>query len=260
MLKVARSSKISNALAIGLALFMIFYVSMLHPRQHSIECPTISDLSLEPQRVTCECETCAPPKIEFVSKATGESAQKPIKFPFAKQDSLAIRNLLDERRGWTPKQWEAEAIRLMKKNQIGRYTIIATANLGHLNFTLNWIASLKLNQYDKFLIFSFDFQLYSILVGYGYGENTVMAPLTWTKFDIPPNEHKWMEKNYKKLTESKLRIQSSLLELNFWILFSDVDLVFCSPHVLEHVQFLVGEWCSETAESQCELFYFQPDS
>lgn len=117
-----------------------------------------------------------------------------------------------------------------------RFTITATANSGHLELTLNWVASLQRHGYHKFVILCFDFELFSELVRRGFEPNVGMAPPHWCGTEISPIEESWMSTRYNDLTQAKLRIQHELLVRNHSLLFSDVDLVFTSPHVHEHLE------------------------
>jgi len=223
--------------------------------------------------VPCECPSCdqqiesikaeeeasgAPnnlvpcPQPEPRSGWSFESSEPFKKYVFRELDRKAVDGLLAERRGWSSSQWESRALQLMTSNREGKYVITAVANMGHANFTLNWIASLLLHGYKKFVIFCLDFQLYELLIQKGFDNNVVIAPSGWTKLEIPPFEHEWGEENYYKLTEAKIRIQRELLYRNFWIVLSDVDLVFLSSHVVDHLDYIVGPYCSEAAPTQCE--------
>ena len=188
-----------------------------------------------------------------------EDLQTKVKKPsFNYETSKEIGNILLEREKWTAERWEKESIQLLERNKIGRYNIVATSNYAHLNFTLNWIASLTLNDFDKFLVFCFDFELYQSLVRYGFMNNAVVAPLHWTEVQIKPTEQVWMKDQYNALTKAKLLIQNELLKRNYWILFSDVDLVFLSPSVLRHCKFLIGDYCDPVrAPTQCKFNSFR---
>lgn len=173
------------------------------------------------------------------------------KFIFREQNEVEVNALVAKREKWSSTEWEHQVHSLMESNLEGKYVITAVANIGHANFTLNWIASLKRMKYDRFVIFCLDFQLYKLLLLKGFERNAVMAPLSWTKHQIPALEHKWLEVEYNRLTEAKIRIQRELLYKGYWILFSDVDVVFLSRHVVDHVDFVIGRYCGEAMPTQC---------
>ncbi|KAH9256072.1 hypothetical protein BASA81_005848 [Batrachochytrium salamandrivorans] len=152
----------------------------------------------------------------------------------------------------TSSEWEAELLRLMEMNLENGFTIVATANFGHKEFTLNWITSLKRNGFHKFLVICFDLNLYTLLVEYGLHEQAVLAPSGWFRAEgIASAEVLWMSKEYNALTLAKLQIQRQLLEHNFPFVFSDVDLVFASPHTVSNIRQQFGSECTGKNTSSC---------
>jgi len=146
---------------------------------------------------------------------------------------------------WLSLQWEKEVERVMQINteeQTG-ITIIVIANAGHTEFTLNWIASVLLQGYKKFVVFCIDMVLYRTLVEFGLEDHAVYAPISWTKYQIPPEEHYWFGRHYGHLTAVKINIQVELIRRDYWILFSDVDVVFLHPKIPQHLKFIMGESC-----------------
>lgn len=167
-------------------------------------------------------------------------------FKLAIETNVAVNSLR------TSSEWEAELLRLMEANLENGFTIVATANVGHKDFTLNWVTSLKRNGFHKFVIVCFDLHLYALLVRHGLQEQAVLAPSGWLGTEaVASAEVQWMSKGYNALTLAKLKIQRRLLQHNFAFVFSDVDLVFASPHVVSNVRQQFGSECSNSNTSKC---------
>jgi hypothetical protein len=212
----------------------------------------------------CLCEPCVSNGLDVAQLPTQTSASADFihrdsqafkwQVTFSKQDTARSEKHLSERRNWSAEDWEKETELVMSRNKKSRYNIVAVANIGHLNFTLNWVASLRHQLYTKFVIFCLDWRLYSELVEVGLASHLVLGPKTWVKYDIVPAEHKWMMPEYNRLTEAKLRIQLALLKLGYWLIFSDVDSVFLNPNIIDHLAYMMGRWCEpKSAPSQCWL-------
>jgi len=53
--------------------------------------------------------------------------------------------------------------------------------------------------------------------------------------EIVSIESKWGQQSYIDLLQAKLFVIQNILKLNVYLFYVDVDLVFCSPHVIEHI-------------------------
>ena len=84
--------------------------------------------------------------------------------------------VVDHKRSWTPAQWDENTDALIRKNLDKRTgvkhrtssVILTVVNFGMLELCLNWLASLELQGYQKFLIFSYDFESFAILTALGH--------------------------------------------------------------------------------------------
>lgn len=235
----------SNKLLLGVLLALVLG---LFPRCFFSSCKDVCSLQqpLE-EKASCACKEC----LQCPTNKSKQQQQQQ-KYTF---DIQSIN--INPYKLWTAEQWEAEAVRLMDLNEENGFTIVATANSGHVDFTLNWAASLKRNQFHKFLVFCFDIDLFKVLLEHGLATNAVLAPTAWmvtekNKLGVISNvEEKWMSTGYNALTQAKLSIQRELLQRNYSFLFSDVDLVFLSPHTVRHVKLLFGERCTKHNLDSC---------
>lgn len=144
--------------------------------------------------------------------------------------NLSNTNILEEEK--------LRIIELLKINQIGDVCIISISNFGYKKFTLNWIQSLLQNNYQKFLIFSFDIQLVDYLNKNGFANKTVLVPKNWIDFQITIESSNWASKEYNQIQQAKIQICYQLLKINQNILFSDPDVVFLNKNILTHIDFI----------------------
>jgi hypothetical protein len=118
---------------------------------------------------------------------------------------------------------------LDRKNNV---LLTAVANSGMTNYTLNWIESLKRCNIDKFLVFAIDDKLVESLSEAGYGDKVVTIPDDWFHVPVSKNLISWGDMNkYLPVTHSKSLVVERLLYQNITVWFSDVDVVFLSPHI-----------------------------
>ncbi|CAO3688738.1 unnamed protein product [Umbelopsis ramanniana] len=120
---------------------------------------------------------------------------------------------------------------LDRKNNV---LLTAVANSGMTNYTLNWIESLKRCNIDKFLVFAIDDKLVETLSEAGYGDKVVTIPEDWFHVPVSKNLMSWDDLNtYLPMTHSKSLVVERLLYQNITVWFSDVDIVFLSPHIYD---------------------------
>ncbi len=128
----------------------------------------------------------------------------------------------------------------LKRNQINGINIVALSNYAYRNMTLNWIASLIRNKYLKFLIFSYDQELAVYLAARGFQDRVVILPNEWNgNFSVKSSDTiaDWLTNtnDLRSMVKARLYFWLKLLDQNVTFLFSDIDLVFLSGHVLEHL-------------------------
>ncbi|KAI9498630.1 nucleotide-diphospho-sugar transferase-domain-containing protein [Zychaea mexicana] len=125
----------------------------------------------------------------------------------------------------------------INKNLVqGRVLLIATANYGMRDYMYNWIESLKLTGVDKFLVFCLDDKLYTHLVNAGYEENAATIPESWLHLDVATDFEDYFSPRYRIITHAKTLVVQRLLYLDVTVFFSDVDIVFLRPRMIEFVK------------------------
>ena len=127
---------------------------------------------------------------------------------------------------------------IMNANKVGSCTIISAANYGHRFFTLNWITSLEMNQFNKFVVFSYDDELIQFLSEKGYANRTIKIPNFLLEKNVTTDSSDFMTPNFLALVQSRSKLFLKLLELGIAFLFSDVDTVWMSNRVVEYVEFV----------------------
>mmetsp|Transcript_9337 Transcript_9337/g.16085 ORF Transcript_9337/g.16085 Transcript_9337/m.16085 type:complete len:362 (-) Transcript_9337:548-1633(-) len=110
--------------------------------------------------------------------------------------------------------------------------IITVANAGMLEFTRNWIFSLHSQDVHNFVVFCLDLQ---ILLGLEqFQSSLVYVPSTWlgtqNNGERPdPKSSSYGQELFRRIVVVKPSIVRRLLDWNFTILISDVDVVFLRP-------------------------------
>lgn len=159
-----------------------------------------------------------------------------------KESSISIRDKTNDK--------ALDLIKLIKKNSIGKCTIISISNYGFRNFTLNWIRSLERNNYTKFVVISLDNELVDFLTINGYKNRTAIVPPKWLEFNLTKSVAEFSKFEYNLITQSKVHIHLNLLVNNVTFLMSDVDIVWLSPHLVEYIEFTVYHSYAHIAFSQ----------
>jgi hypothetical protein len=113
--------------------------------------------------------------------------------------------------------------------------IVATANYGMRDHVYNWIESLKRTNEEKFLIFCLDEQLYEHLKLAGYGDKASQIPDSWFHTQVEAGFEDYYSTKYRAITHSKTLVVQRLLYLDINVLFSDVDIVWTKPRMVEYV-------------------------
>lgn len=117
----------------------------------------------------------------------------------------------------------------------GRVLIVATANYGMRNHVYNWIKSLKHTGEEKFLIFCFDQKLFDHLTLAGYGDRASLIPDIWFHEQVEADFKTYFSEEYRIITHSKTLVVQQLLYLDVTVFFSDVDIVWLRPRMVEYV-------------------------
>ncbi|KAI8997761.1 nucleotide-diphospho-sugar transferase-domain-containing protein [Pilobolus umbonatus] len=144
-----------------------------------------------------------------------------------------------EHSGYVPDSMDQPPKTLMNKinhNMVAnRVLIVATANYGMRNHLYNWIKSLESVGENRFMIFCLDDKLYQHLSLAGYGDRTSSIPESWFKQAIDPEFEEYFTAKYIAITHAKTLVVQRLLYMNVNVLFSDVDIVWLRPRMVEYL-------------------------
>ena len=184
-------------------------------------------------------------KVVLVSTTPEPSISTEVDFRFVVDESANVKKLIEIRSKWKTEQWAEESIRLLALNKMKNdWVIIAIANNGMLELSMNFIASMKRNGFEKFLVFCLDYAMYTALVINGLRDNAVMVPTNWVgDMQVTNTSVNWGEGQYHKLLHARWLLLLELLTRNYPFIFSDVDVVFNSPFVIEHTLYHIGRGC-----------------
>lgn len=169
--------------------------------------------------------------------------------------------------GSSYKYLKQDLYNVINRNKLENNTIILTvANYGYRHFTYNWALSLQNNKYSRFVIFSYDSKLIDYLSGKGFAKHLALVPREWLDHNVSLEFSSFSEKEYNLLVQSKVNVWVKLLELNYSIIFSDPDVVWLSPHIVEHIRLSLAMRDSDVAfstdqvEHICNtgMFYAKP--
>ena len=149
-----------------------------------------------------------------------------------------LNNTLNERAAWPMDKWDNETTNKLQNNTEDGVVIIALSNFGMKEMTMNWIASLKISDYKRFVVLCFDFAMYRFLAEHGLEDNAAMIPSSWYNMTLETEFVQWGDQRYLAMLHGKILVILELLKRGFTILHSDVDIVFLSPFVVKH---LLGE-------------------
>lgn len=119
--------------------------------------------------------------------------------------------------------------------------MISITNNGIVQLTLNFIASLRKHNYSKFLIFCLDQLSYTTLAEYDVLDHIVILPSSWTPLKTVDGYRHYGKVEYNAITNVKLYVVSKLLDMDYTVLLTDVDIVFLSPHVIDYIQFVAPD-------------------
>ncbi|KAI8581412.1 hypothetical protein K450DRAFT_197845 [Umbelopsis ramanniana AG] len=134
-----------------------------------------------------------------------------------------------------PSQHIVQAIENNLIDETQRTLLLAVVNHGMLEYTLNWIESLRRTQIEKYLVFAIDQELVDALTERGLGEHVVLIPDEWRHVEISGDFAKWKSTTYVPITHAKTLIVERLLYMGITVWFSDVDIVFLNPTIYNHI-------------------------
>jgi hypothetical protein len=143
-----------------------------------------------------------------------------------------------------------DLLSVIRRNKLGKCTIICISNYGFKEFTLNWILSLERNNYTKFVVISFDIELVNYLSELGYSDRTAVVPSKWLGSNITKTTAEFSKLEYNLITQAKVQIHYNLLLNNVTFLMSDADIVWLSPFVKELIEFNLENSYAHMAISQ----------
>jgi hypothetical protein len=144
---------------------------------------------------------------------------------------------------WTPKKWgklsdEMTAVieKNVRKTSKDKVILTAVSNGGMADYTLNWIESLKKTKHhDKFVVFAIDDGMVEVMKKAGYEDHVVLIPETWFHKELSDEFEAWLSDGYTPITHSKSLVVERLLYAGYTVWFSDVDIVFTSPHIFDYL-------------------------
>jgi hypothetical protein len=149
---------------------------------------------------------------------------------------------------------------VINRNKINGVVIVATSNYAFKDITLNWILSLKRNNYTGFVVLSFDERLAVFLAERGLENHVAIVPSGWSgiySVNFLGEIADWRRNaNFlMNMVKARATIWRKLADNNISFLFCDLDLVFLSPHLLNYVQFTFQNTISEILFSQDQFNY-----
>ncbi|KAL9541986.1 hypothetical protein MBANPS3_008834 [Mucor bainieri] len=118
------------------------------------------------------------------------------------------------------------------KGQEKKILLMVVVNSGMIDYTLNWIESLRLTgQDDRFLVFAIDQGVVDELTSRGYARQVTLIPNDWFHVPLASDMALWKSNDYRPITHAKSLVVERLLYLGITVWFTDVDIVFLSPFI-----------------------------
>jgi len=111
---------------------------------------------------------------------------------------------------------------VLDRNKIDDSVIITQTNYGFIEILMNLLASLQMNNYDKFVIFCIDEHSFDYLKSNGFELNIVMVPIEWTGgIKLSSNFENFKTPSYNKIINYRPRLYYELLlKGNLFLIFS----------------------------------------
>ncbi|KAI8885507.1 glycosyltransferase family 77 protein [Backusella circina FSU 941] len=159
---------------------------------------------------------------------------------------------------WKPKTWgrlEPDMTDIIERNtrryKKDKVLLTAVSNGGMSDYTLNWIASLKRCKLDdKFIVFAIDQGMVDTMTEAGYRNHVVLIPETWFHKQLSGDFQAWLSDGYTPITHAKSLVVERLLYADITVWFSDVDIVFRSPHLYDYLMLKLNARKTEVLFSQ----------
>ncbi|CAO3655824.1 unnamed protein product [Mucor fragilis] len=175
---------------------------------------------------------------EMESNTTPNSTQKPTNGTFdsnwqpKKYDPPPPETLMAIMNNVITQKEKPSKINLYTKAQEKKILLMAVVNSGMIDYTLNWIESLRLTKQDnKFLVFAIDQGVVDELTLRGYGRQVTLIPNDWFHVPLASDMALWKSNDYRPITHAKSLVVERLLYLGITVWFSDVDIVFLSRSI-----------------------------
>jgi hypothetical protein len=138
-----------------------------------------------------------------------------------------------------------------KRYRKDKVLLTAVSNGGMSDYTLNWIESLRRCKLDNhFVVFAIDQGMVDTMNKAGYGEHVVLIPEAWFHKELSDNFEAWLSDGYTPITHAKSLVVERLLYAGITVWFSDVDIVFTSPHIFDYLMMKLNSRKTEALFSQ----------
>lgn len=138
------------------------------------------------------------------------------------------------------------------------------ANYGNYELTQNFVESLRRIHVRKFLIVCLDTRIFSKLSDTPLRRHIALVPEEWITFASASEFALYGSDPYNKLMQTKMEVVLRLMQHNFSVLYSDVDIVWLSPYVIDYLG-LIASGSAEliilddgTDELNCGYFMVKP--
>ncbi|KAI9253899.1 nucleotide-diphospho-sugar transferase-domain-containing protein [Phascolomyces articulosus] len=159
------------------------------------------------------------------------------------EDLVEVKVAPTQPDAWKPKQFKDPDSTIRKaidhnlrKEKQDKILLVAVANQGMVDYTLNWIESLKRTGQDQhYLVFAIDTALQQTLTKAGYADHVVQIPEEWFHKKLSSGFAKWLDNDYTPITHAKTLVVERLLYMDITVWFSDVDIVFTRPGIYRYL-------------------------
>jgi hypothetical protein len=126
---------------------------------------------------------------------------------------------------------------VVARNTLDEVVVVTVANYGMREMVLNWIESLHRTGIQRFIVFCLDSKVHELLTAKGFAKNAVRIPQSWSE-DFSAEFAEFGKGDYNGVMFTKIQVVLNLLShYNVSVVYSDVDIVFLSSHILGHLQF-----------------------
>lgn len=238
-MKIFKVSKLVSLALVLIFLLWIYFLSNLLSAGNSKKVSSLFSVVAHEQHYK-------KPSFGFFDFFTNQESESTISdsrvYRFEESDANDKQSILKKLSEYTTDDWEIEILRLANENREldRKFVIVSAANYGHRDLALNWIASMHRNGYFKFLLFCLDEKLYKTLAELSLSQNLVLVPSKWLQHAVNTTELLWATPSYNILTQAKVRIVHKLLQKNYTVFSTDIDVIWLSPHILSYIDYTFG--------------------